>query len=154
MKNLTTGQFTPAGGHLVGAPSAMADGPGVLVFGRGTDNQLWVNSCNLSKLCGTWSPLGGTLTSAPGAVLGPNAADYSVYVRGTDGAVRARDHSASGWGPWHSLGGQVLAGTGPTAAYIGGTYVMVAGTNRELYLEKVGVTSFGPSAAGRPSPRR
>jgi hypothetical protein len=144
MKNLTTGQFTPAGGHLVGAPSAIADGASVIVFGRGTDNHLWWNSCNLFNLCGKWLPLSGTLTSAPGAVLGPNAADYSVYVRGTNGAVWARDRSASGWGPWHSLGGQVLAGTAPAAAYTGGTYVMVTGTNREMYLEKVGVTAFKP----------
>lgn len=67
-----------------------------------------------------------------------------MYVRGTNGAVWARDRTASGWGPWHSLGGQVLAGTAPATAYIGGTYVMVAGTNRELYLEKVGVTGFTP----------
>jgi hypothetical protein len=50
------------------------------------------------------------------------------------------------WDSWHSLGGQVLAGTGPTAAYLdGSTYVMVAGTDHQLYIEQVGVTGFVPA---------
>jgi hypothetical protein len=74
LRNLTNRQYSTAGGRLVGAPSAIAEGASIFVFGRGTDNQLWVNACNLSGSCGSWLPLGGphiaimghvsTLTSA------------------------------------------------------------------------------------------
>lgn len=148
LKNLANGQVTAVGGRLVGGPSAMGDGSSAFVFGRGTDNQLWVNSCNQYGLCGSWQPLGGQVTARPGAVLrGPGAADYSVYARGADGAVWARDHSAAGWSAWHAVGGRLLAGTGPAAAkaYLDGTYLLVVGTNRELYIEEVGVTGFEPA---------
>lgn len=146
LRNLTNRQYSTAGGRLVGAPSAIAEGTSIFVFGRGTDNQLWVNACNLSGSCGSWMPLGGTLTSKPGAVLrGTGVADYSVYARGADGAVWGRDHSSSGWSAWHSLGGQLLAGLGPSAAQLGGTYVLVVGTNHQLYITEAGVTGFTPA---------
>jgi hypothetical protein len=69
-----------------------------------------------------------------------------VYARGTDGAVWARDHTTAGWGAWHSIGGNVLAGTGPAAAFLNGTFVLVVGTNKQLYISQVGVTGF--TAAG------
>jgi hypothetical protein len=116
----------------------------------GTDNQLWVSACNTtgsSDECGSWLPLGGHITSQPGAVLrAGKGADYSVYARGTDGAVWGRDRTASGWGPWHSPGGNLLAGTGPAAAYLGGTYVLAVGTNKETYVAEAGVTGFVPAA--------
>lgn len=115
----------------------------MLIFGRGTDNALWVNSCTPGGRCGSWASLGGVITSDPGAVFrGPSTADYSVYVRGTNGAVWGRDHSSSGWGAWHSLGGNLLPGTGPTAAFLGHTYVLVVGIDGILYLREVGVTGF------------
>jgi hypothetical protein len=50
-----------------------------------------------------WTSLGGSLSSKPGAVA-VSSNTYSVYVRGSDGAV---------WGPgWHSLGGSLTTGTG------------------------------------------
>jgi hypothetical protein len=124
MKNLNNAQLSVVGGRLVSGPSAFGDGASLFVFGRGPDNQLWVNACNAYGSCGSWLPLGGRITSGPGAVFrGPNVADYSVYARGTDGAVWGRDHTTAGWGGWHSLGGNLLAGTGPAAAktYLGGT---------------------------------
>jgi hypothetical protein len=69
-----------------------------IVFGQGPDNQLWYSQEN-----GTWASLGGKLTAKPGAVFrGPTAADHSVYLRSTDGAVWARDHSAPGWNAWQA----------------------------------------------------
>jgi hypothetical protein len=41
----------------------------------------------------------------------------------------------------------VLSGTGPSAAYNAGTsskYVLVAGTDKKLYLEEIGGPGFGP----------
>ena len=148
-QNVASGGTTPlaVGGNLVSAPSPVIPSGVLFVFGQGTDNQLWSNSCDLSlNGCGSWVSLGGQITSKPGAVS-PGSASYSVYARGTDGAVWARDYTNySGLGPWHSLGGQVLAGTGPTAAYLNGsTYVMTVGTDHQLYIEQVGVTGFVPA---------
>jgi hypothetical protein len=118
----------------------------VLLFGQGTDDQLWYNSCNTSGSCGSWLPPGGTITSTPGAVVqGTNAADFSVYARGTNGAVWGRNHTASGWSGWYSAGGNLLAGTGPAAAYLDGTYVLATGIDRHLYIAKVGATGFVPA---------
>jgi hypothetical protein len=146
IKDFGTGRVTSAGGRLVSGPSAIEDGGSLLVFGQGTDNQLWVNSCNGLSSCGSWLPLGGDITSKPGAVFrGPYSADYSVYARGANGAVWGRDHTMAGWGGWHSLGGNVLAGTGPAAAYLGGTYVLAVGTDRQLYIAEAGATGFVPA---------
>jgi hypothetical protein len=151
LRNLSTGGLTGAAGHLIGAPALLADGNTLFVFGRGTDNQLWVNICTWSGSCGTWVSLGGTLTSAPAAsISGPSVADYSVYARGTNGALWSRTRTASGWGGWRSLGGQLLNGTGPAAAYLtgDGPYTLVVGTNQQLYVEGPGMTGFNP-AGGR-----
>ena len=151
LQNLSTGGLTSAGGHLIGAPALMTDGSTLFVFGRGTDNHLWVNSCNWSFSCGAWVSLGGNLTSAPAAsVSGPSAADYSVYARGANGALWSRTRTASGWGGWRSLGGQLRSGTAPAAAYMTGQgpYTLVVGTNQQLYVEGPGVTGFSP-AGGR-----
>ena len=130
------GPAVPYGGRLVSAPAAIWTGSTEIVFGEGTDHQLWYNILG-GTFSQPWYPLGGKLTSKPGAVsLGGGA--YAVFVRGTDGAVWERVHTATAWQPWQRVGGQVLAGTGPTAAYLTGTghiYVGVAGTNRQMYLK-------------------
>ena len=148
LEDVASGPSTPTrvGGHLVGGPSAVFDGNAIVIFGRGTDNRLWAVSCPSVMVCGRWQPLGGVITSMPGAV-GKSRMVYSVYARGADGAVWGRDYN-HGWGRWYKVGGRVLAGTGPAAAYLGGTYVMVVGTDKQLYIEKQGVTGFRP-AGGR-----
>ena len=57
-----------------------------------------------------------------------------------------RNHVSAGWSAWYRTGGALLPGTGPSAAYDAGTYVLVVGTNRQLYIQHVGVTGF--TAAG------
>lgn len=157
LKNLSTGGYISAGGRVTAAPAVMDLGSTstFVIFGRGTDNQLWTASCTLAGGCGAWSSLGGTITSKPGAVFqGPSLQDWSVYARGTNGALWARSHTASGWGAWHSFGGNLLAGTGPSAAQWTGTYVLVVGTNRQLYSTEAGVTGFvaaGGSTAVSPA---
>ena len=151
LRNLSTGALTPAGGHLVSAPQLMADGSTVLVFGQGTDDHLWETSCTLSGGCAAWQSLGGTITSKPAAaVSGPAPEEYSVYARGGNGALWTRQHTTGGWGAWRSFGGNLLAGTGPAAAYVygDGPYTLVAGTNHELYVEGPGVTGFNPAGGG------
>lgn len=127
----------PYGGRLIGAPAPLWIGGGALLnFGRGTDSQLWYNRTT-TGFSQPYHSLGGRLTSKPGvASLGGNA--YAVFVRGTDGAVWERVYRGAKWGSWQRTGGQVLAGTGPTAAYLTGSghlYVAVTGTNHQVYLK-------------------
>ncbi len=130
------GPPVPYGGRLVSAPAPIFAAGTDIVFGQGTDNQLWYNVLGF-YFSQPWQPLGGKLTSKPGAVsLGGGA--YAVFVRGTDGAVWQRIYSGTAWSSWRSLGGHVLPGTGPTAAYLTGNhhiYVGVVGTNRQMYLK-------------------
>ena len=130
------GPPVPYGGRLVSGPAPIWTGSAEIVFGEGTDHQLWYNILG-GTFSQPWYPLGGRLTAKPGAVsLGGGA--YAVFVRGTDGAVWERLHTSTAWQPWQRVGGRVLAGTGPTAAYLTGTghlYVGVVGTNRQMYLK-------------------
>lgn len=139
---------TSLGGRLISAPSPIRAGTTRIVFGQGTDRALWQKVGN-----GGWTSLGGVLTSKPGAAVSgapasPSSTVYRVYVRGGDGAVWARNHSGSTWGPWRRVGGALLSGTGPSAAARGGSFfVLVAGTNRVLFIANDGVSGFG-SAGG------
>ena len=154
LRNLSTGALTSAGGHLVSAPQLLGTGSTVLIFGQGPGGHLWESSCTLSGKCGSWQSLGGIITSKPAAaVSGPAPEEYSVYARGGNGALWTREHTAGGWGGWRSLGGNLLAGTGPAAAYVtgDGPYTLVAGTNHELYVEGPGVTGFNPAGGGTSS---
>jgi hypothetical protein len=149
----------PYGGRLIGAPAPLyiggADGA-VLNFGRGTDSQLWYNRTT-TGFSQPYYPLGGRLTSKPGAAsLGGNA--YAVFARGTDGAVWERVFKGSKWANWTRIGGQVLAGTGPTAAYLTGSgrlYVAVVGTNHQVYLKVAngsgGFFSIGGQTTANPA---
>ncbi len=137
-------------GRLVGGPAPISTGSTEIVFGRGTDNRLWYSQIG-ARSWGPWRPLGGELTSKPGAALLGGGA-YTVFVRGTDGAVWQRTHSGTGWSSWQHVGGQVLSGTGPTAAYLTGTghiYVGVVGTDRQMYLKVANRTTGFFSIGGR-----
>ena len=143
VKDLANGRAFNVGGNLIAAPALAPSGSNVLIFGPGTNHQLYYKQCTLAGSCTGWVSLGGSVTSKAGAVFqGPNVADYSVYARGGDGAVWGRTHTTAGWGAWHSLGGKLLAGTGPAAADLNGTFILVVGTNKHLSLSEVGVTGF------------
>ncbi|HEY0718471.1 MAG TPA: hypothetical protein VGD68_12705 [Streptosporangiaceae bacterium] len=144
--NESTGASFSAGGKLAAAPSIIATGASsALIFGRGSDNGLWETSISLSAASGRWSSLGGTITSKPGAAS-QGSSGYAVYARGRNGALWGRSHGPGGWGGWKSAGGSLLTGTGPSAAYLGGTYVLVTGANSEPYITEPGVSGF--TAAG------
>src|ERR1700691_141810 len=82
------GPPVPYGGRIVSAPAPIFASGTDIVFGQGTDNQLWYNVLG-GYFSQPWQPLGGQLTSSPGAVsLGGSA--YAVFVRGADGAVWER----------------------------------------------------------------
>jgi len=145
----TPGPLTQVGnGRLVGGPSAItAETVQEFVFGRGTDHALWWASQFKDGSWSNWTSLGGNLESKPGAVCrGPSDQDYSVFVRGTNAAVWELDHTTAGWGAWHSIGGRLLEGTGPAAAVSNGaTFVLVVGTDKQLYIQRLGVTGFIPA---------
>jgi len=107
------------GGQLIGGPGA---GPWHYVYGRGADNALWVNTSSYWGQ-GKWSYVGGRLTSRPGVTNG------ALVVRGADGAVWDRTST------WRSLGGRVLAGSGPATVKVGATlYVLAVGTDRAVWV--------------------
>ncbi len=131
-------------GRVVGAVSGLFNGSSIILFGEGTNHALWFTT-GRGTSWSNWASLGGSITAQPGAVFRGSAAVYAVFARGGNGAVWARDHSSAGWGPWHSEGGKLLGGTGPSAAFFGGiTWVLVAGTNKQLYLAEAGLTGFRP----------
>lgn len=149
IRDLATGAYTTAGGHLITGPTLVASGPAVVVFGEGTDHSLWQNICSPGGSCGSWVSLGGTITSHPSAVFrGPGVGDYSVYARGANGAVWGLDHTSVGWGAWYTTGGNLLSGTGPAAAFLGRVFILATGTNKVLYIQEVGVSGF-TSAGGQ-----
>lgn len=124
----TAGNTRSLGGRLIGGPGAGLTGG---IYGRGFDNALWRNF-------GGWSSLGGRLTSRPGVAAGALAVtggqSTDVVVRGTDSAVWDR-RSTTALQPWRSLGGRLLAGSGPAAVNVGGTlYVLAIGTDRAVWV--------------------
>ncbi len=109
---------------VVGAPVG-AGAPGVctnnstdlFLFIRGADNALYLK---ISPDGVTWpsneTSLGGVLASAP-AATSPGNGVIEVFVRGTDARLYEKasvDHGVT-WSPWFTLGGQLLANTGPSA---------------------------------------
>jgi hypothetical protein len=138
--------FGSVGGSLVGGPGLTwlnIPGGGSALFGRGTNNALYVDAS-------PWKSLGGVLTSRPGATAGALSVSggeaIDTVVRGTDGAVWDREETLPAGGPlilpaavkpWRSLGGQTLAGSGPAAVNVGGTlYVLALGTDAHVWVNK------------------
>ena len=102
----------------VGAPAALFDQNRnyFFIFARGSDGALWYEVQNLST--DTYSAptsLGGRLTSDPAAICVYGTA-IDVSVRGGDGALWSMNTANGGasWSKWYKIGGQLLAGTGPT----------------------------------------
>jgi hypothetical protein len=142
---------------VVGAPVG-AGAPGVctnnsadlFLFIRGADNALYLKiSPNGVTWPSTEVSLGGVLASAP-AATSPGNGVIEVFSRGTDGRLYEKastDHGAT-WSPkWISLGGQLLANTGPSACSwaSGGTThteLFVTGTDHRCYQ----MSQTGPSA--------
>jgi hypothetical protein len=148
VKNLDNGSVAQAGnGLLASGPSAIYNGTTVIIFGEGTDHKLWSTQRLATGGYANWSLLGGALTSQPGATAAGTG--YWVFVAGTDGAVWLLEQPGS----FRRIGGRVLAGTGPAAAWLmfpgpgspnQETYVAVVGTNRELYI----ALPFSPAGPG------
>ena len=146
---LPSGSARAMGGRLVGGPGSTFIPPGAVgahsrpffLAGRGTDNALWAFMGIGITGSPLWVPLGGRLTSRPGAaagalsVTGGEALD--LVARGSDGAVWDRESTSAAARPWVNLGGQVLAGTGPAAVNAGGTlFVLAVGLDHALWVTR------------------
>jgi thiol-disulfide isomerase/thioredoxin len=104
------------------------------LFVQGTDQALWTKYYQSASGWSGWQSLGGSLTSSP-AATSPGSGLIDVFARGTDGAVWYKDWNGAAWSSWHSLGGQIPAGTGPAACSWGSgrVDVFVQGTDGAMY---------------------
>ena len=117
------------GGRLVGTPSVTCIGASSatpLLFVRGMDNALWQRS-----LAGSWTRLGGLLSSSPSAVPAVNGqctARHDVFALGADHAVW--EHLSNGW---HRVGGRSDSAPAGLRLANGQTEVFVRGTDGALW---------------------
>ena len=145
----STNADTSAG--LVGAPAGVVGAPAVCsravnsldLFVRGTDNAIYYRHRDTSGAWGSWTNLGGRLTSDPSAASYSSGSALFVCARGTDGAFWYRASGPS-WTNWNTLGGRLLEGTGPAAFKQGdGVGLAVIGMNHQLYWRAPAWTSLG-----------
>jgi hypothetical protein len=123
------------GGYSQGRPAVVSQNAAqLMVFVRGSDNQLYVNRLSVNTWTG-WQSLGGTLTADPVAVAhGSSGTFVTVFTRGSGGEVNYRRWNGTGWEGWTSLGGWI---TGDLAAVTRDTtkiYVFVRGGDNQLWL--------------------
>ena len=96
-----TRNWESLGGILTSPPHAVVFGAlhdTILVFGRGTDQALWVKA-SVHGAWRNWDSLGHTLSSPPRAVTWQSET-FAVFALGTDSAIRCTMGDT-----WHSLGG-------------------------------------------------
>ncbi len=119
--------------------SAPGSGPAVAswasnrldVFVRGADNALWWKVWNGSTW-GTWTKIGGILTSDPAAVSwGPNRID--VFVKGVNDHLYHIFYDGTTWSAWQDLGGVLTSAPAAIAAGPGLLGVTVRGPGNILY---------------------
>jgi hypothetical protein len=96
------------GGFAKGEPAVVSQNPNqLMVFVRGSDDQLYVNQLTGSSWSG-WIALGGTLTADPTAAAhGWNGQYVTVVVRGAGGEPNYRRWNGYYWEDWNTLGGWV-----------------------------------------------
>jgi hypothetical protein len=114
-----------------GVGAASWGGDRIDVFVTGTDNKVW-HASNANGWA--WQTLTGISTSSLGATSDATN-EVTVFCRGSDGACWYKEWNGSVWGSWTSLGGQLLAESGPCACSLstGRLDVFVTGTNGAVY---------------------
>jgi hypothetical protein len=132
-------------------PTAAYDDNGHLILAAvGTDKAvyLWADFAGFGFAFGD---VGGQTTSDPGLAFvhgtaqAPNARLAVVFVRGTDGALWAKQVSLpvpTLAGAWHSLGGRLTSGAGADSS--GLTYVFALGTDNQAWMRGGAWPSLGP----------
>ena len=133
-QNGTWGVWKSIGGVAysgAGVGAASWGGDRIDAFVTGTTNNVY-HASNANGWA--WQNLAGISTSAVGATSDATN-EVTVFCRGSDGACWYKEWNGSAWGSWTSLGGQILANTGPCACSlsVGRLDVFVTGTNGVIY---------------------
>ena len=120
------------------------------VFAKGMDGIMYQKTWTPASGWGSWTRVGGQLTSSPAAVSRGTGL-IEVHARGTDAADWYTSYYNGAWHPWISLGGQIASGTGPAAGawdvnsfapHPPGEGVFVAGTDGAMY-QKIWTAASG-----------
>jgi V8-like Glu-specific endopeptidase len=127
------------GGQLAGSPGAVLQTGGrLVVFARGTDNQVWHRwQVTRNGDWSGWESLGappGGATSDPDAALN-DPGGLVVFARGTDNAIwHAWQGGPDGnWSGWESLGGTLAGGPGAVLQTGGRLVVFARGTDNQVW---------------------
>jgi len=127
------GPWHPLGGSITSSPDAAGrpDGSPPQIVARGLDGAVW----QYLWIDGGWrhGSLGGVCTSGPTiATSGPSRAD--LFCRGQDDQLWSRWWTtATGWGPWHRVGG-LLRGDPDAATPTSAAVPDVVGVGNDLRL--------------------
>lgn len=138
------------GGYSQGRPAVVSQNAAqLMVFIRGSDNQLYANRLTVNTWTG-WQSLGGSLTADPVAVAHGNSSGtmVSVFVRGAGGDVQYRRWNASSWEGWTSLGGWITLDLSAVARDTTKIYVFVRGGDNQLWLAYFDGGSWGWQGLG------
>ena len=141
------------GGNLLpgtGPAAAYDDNGHLMVAVVGVDNAVWLFA-DFTGFGFAEGILGGRTTGDPGLAFvhgtaqAPNARLAVVFVRGTDGALWAKQVSlpvTTVNGAWNSLGGRLTSGAGADSS--GLTYVFALGTDNQVWMRGGAWPSLGP----------
>jgi hypothetical protein len=125
--------WLPLAGLATSGLAATSSGASAMdVFVRGTDQGLWYIAWNGSGWA-NWQPIGGVLTSSPGA--DSVGSQTSVFVRGTDDQLWTIGSNSGTFGRWTPLGGVLTSGPA-SDAWSGASLhidVFVRGTDGALW---------------------
>jgi alpha-galactosidase len=153
---------TSLGGTATGDPALVrANDADSAVFVRGANGMLQEQTTNnAGAWSGSWTSLGGPkgcgILGQPAAYANADGS-IDLFVRGDDSQAYQRTYANGTWGPWVSLGGQII--DAPTVAYTGpGSWQLTAtGTDDQIWTRSAssGWSSIGAptglSVYGRPS---
>ena len=142
------------GGYIVGAPAVVAvNNNRLMVFGRGGDNALYVNTYDGANWSG-YAGLGGNLTSDPVAVVRGGVVD--VFGRNVGGDIVSRRWNGSFWEDWYSLGGWLSEGNIDAVATKTDNIFVFARAGQTAWVNQldggwIGWQSLGEAVVGDPS---
>ncbi|HEY8340999.1 MAG TPA: hypothetical protein VIK95_14110, partial [Egibacteraceae bacterium] len=80
-----------------------------------------------------WQPLGGQLTSSPGAVTWLADKQIVVFARDPSGAITSRVYANGSWRPWQVVGGRATSAPAATSFRSGRLDLVVRGTDDALW---------------------
>eukprot|EP00298_Acanthocystis_sp_HF-20_P029984 c8994_g1_i2.p1 GENE.c8994_g1_i2~~c8994_g1_i2.p1 ORF type:complete len:392 (+),score=163.00 c8994_g1_i2:44-1219(+) len=108
------GTWKSIGGYFAGGPTAIRNANNnIVVFGRGSDKQVWTQTISSENDHSSWISLGGNISSHRiSALLDPQGFIY-IFARGQDGSVWQKNQISNGteaiWADWVSLGGHLTS---------------------------------------------